>query len=204
MKNTRTPARFLEGLLAAAGVLAAVSCRPDALQHRWGKERGPVVAHQTFPGDCTLCHEGEGGRTLRKDFSFNHEKETGYRLEASHARAACLRCHNDRGPVAAYVARGCGGCHRDPHASALGPDCQNCHGQVDWRPIGPAARDVQTRFHRIPAHIVPPCASCHVEPGVNRPHVGPAQCRPCHGDGAAPANPMSDATANRPSSGPSR
>lgn len=45
--------------------------------------------------------------------------------------------------------------------------------------------NVRIRFHSIPAHAVPPCASCHVEPGVNRVQVDPAQCGACHEDGAA-------------------
>jgi len=105
--------------------------------------------------------------------------------DASVTVAACLRCHNDLGPVTAYVARGCGGCHGDPHASALGSNCGSCHGQANWKPARSAARDVQTRFHLIPAHAVPPCATCHVEAGISRPQVGPTQCGPCHQDGAA-------------------
>lgn len=185
--------RFPVGLLVAAGVLAAVSCRLSTPRHRWSKEWGPVAAHQTFPANCTICHVGEGYGAVRRNLSFDHEKETGYRLEAAHAQAACLRCHNDRGSVKAYVARGCGGCHRDPHASALGSDCKNCHGQANWKPVGPMAGDVQSRFHLVPAHTVPPCASCHVEPGVDRPRVDPALCGSCHEDRAAPSDHLSNA-----------
>ena len=193
MESTRTHIRFSVGLLIAAGALAVVSCRPGMPKHRWSQEWGPVAAHQTFPGACTICHLGDGYSVLRKVFSFDHKKETGYRLEAAHAQAACLRCHNDRGPVAAYVARGCGGCHGDPHGAALGSDCQKCHGQGNWKPVGPAARDIQTRFHLVPAHAVPPCASCHTEPGVDRPKIGPAQCGSCHEDGAAQPDRRSNA-----------
>jgi hypothetical protein len=45
--------------------------------------------------------------------------------------------------------------------------------------------NVRIRFHSIPAHAAPPCASCHVEPGVGRAETGPAQCGACHEEGAA-------------------
>jgi hypothetical protein len=170
----------LVGSFVAAGVMAVFSCQPGVPLSGWDQKWGPAPSHQTFPGDCRMCHlEGKGGAP-RQDFAFDHTREAQYRLAGAHAQAACLRCHNDKGPVAAYVARGCVGCHDDPHASALGTDCKSCHDQVSWKPRRSAARDVQIRFHRIPAHATPPCASCHVEAGVGRAQVGPAQCGPCH------------------------
>ena len=173
---------FLGGSLVMAAAVVVLSCRVGAPKHNWNGQWGPIPAHKTFPGDCGICHVGDRWQVVRRDLSFDHEKETGYRLEAAHARAACLRCHNDRGPVAAYVARGCGGCHGNPHASTLGSDCESCHSLASWKPVKPAAGDVPMRFHLIPAHAVPPCATCHVEPGVGRPQTGPAQCGPCHQD----------------------
>ena len=73
-----------------------------------------MVPHDTFPGDCNVCHVPESWETIRKDFNFDHETETGIALEGAHARAACLRCHDDRGPVSMYMAHGCGGCHKGP------------------------------------------------------------------------------------------
>lgn len=179
---TRTYQRRVSGagLVLAAGVLAVLSCRVGTPPGGWNSVWGTVPPHQTFPSDCRMCHlEGKGGVT-RKDLTFDHAKETNYRLEGAHAHAACLRCHNDRGPVAAYIARGCSGCHSDPHASALGSDCLSCHSQVSWKPRPAAAKGGPIRFHLIPAHAGPPCASCHIEPGVGRAQVGPAQCGPCH------------------------
>jgi len=182
MSNIEEPRLTLAGALLAAAVLAVLSCRLGAPRHSWDLQQGPTPPHQTFPGDCGICHLGEGWKVVRKDLSFDHEKETGYRLEAAHARAACLRCHNDRGPVTAYVARGCRGCHGDPHASALGSDCGGCHGQARWKPVKLAAGDIQTWFHWVPAHTTPPCATCHTEAGVARAQRGPARCGPCHQD----------------------
>ncbi len=180
MRSMRKRKLSLVGSFVAAGVMAVLSCHPGTAPSGWDQKWGAVPAHRTFPGDCGVCHAGGNGGALWKDLTFDHAQETGYRLEGAHAHAACLRCHNDKGPVAAYAARGCAGCHSDPHASALGSDCLSCHRQVDWKPQRSAAGDVQIHFHRIPAHATPPCANCHVEAGVGRAQVGPAQCGPCH------------------------
>jgi len=185
MSNLRSRRLSVAGSLFTTAVLIVLSCRLGAPRHSWDGQWGPVPAHRTFPGNCGICHTGEGWEVVRKGLSFDHEKETGYRLEAAHAYAACLRCHNDRGPVTTFVARGCGGCHSDPHASTLGSDCGTCHGQANWKPVKSVARDVQTRFHLIPAHAMPACATCHVEAGVGQPQVSPAQCTPCHQDRTA-------------------
>ncbi len=189
MRSVRRRKLPLVGLLIGVGVAAALSCHLDTSRRAWSGPWGQVVSHRTFPGGCGICHVGQGGSALRKNLSFDREEETGYRLEAAHAQAACLRCHNDRGPVAAYVAKGCRGCHEDPHASTLGPDCESCHGQANWEPVGPVARDVETRFHEVPAHTVPPCATCHTQAGVGQAQVGPAQCGLCHGENPQPDRP---------------
>lgn len=143
-----------------------------------------VEPHGTFPGDCGLCHVGQGWNDIRPVVSFDHEEETGHRLEGAHAGAGCLACHNDRGPVTTYIARGCGGCHPDPHASVLGSACQKCHSQTDWKRTGSVAESVETRFHAIPAHSVPPCQHCHVSPTGVISQQAPTQCRLCHQTGS--------------------
>jgi len=136
MRYTPRQKMLLVLVLAVTGIVFVINCRPDVPRENWSKRWGPLVPHRTFPGDCGICHVTERWDILRQDFSFDHKDKTGYSLEGAHVDAACLRCHNDRGPVTAYVARGCGGCHPDPHASALGLDCERCHGQTDWTPTG--------------------------------------------------------------------
>jgi len=171
---------FLVLLLAVTGIVFVINCRPEEPRENWSKRWGPLVPHRTFPGDCGICHVTESWDTLRQGFSFDHKEKTGYPLEGSHADAACLRCHNDRGPVTAYVERGCGGCHPDPHASALGLDCERCHGQTDWTPTGLIAEHARTRFHLVAAHAVAPCESCHLQAAVGQFKGAPVQCELCH------------------------
>ncbi len=171
---------FLMGLLITSLVLLIISCRIANRREGWSKQWGPLVPHRTFPGDCSICHVTDRWDTLRQDFSFDHEKQAGHALEGAHAEATCLRCHNDRGPVTTYLLRGCGGCHPDPHASALGLDCQRCHGQIDWTPTGLIAEHAQTRFHLVAAHAVAPCESCHLQAAVGQFRGTPTQCEFCH------------------------
>ena len=149
-------------------------------QHLWWSRLGPVLPHETFPSDCALCHEGTDWQGVRDDFRFDHERETGVPLEGAHARAACLLCHNDRGPVAVFAAQGCGGCHEDLHRGQLGPDCTRCHREQTWQPFGQVELHNRTRFPLIGVHAATACYRCHLgaEVGVFVPTD--TECVTCH------------------------
>ncbi|MBI1850254.1 MAG: hypothetical protein HYR85_07910 [Planctomycetes bacterium] len=169
-------------LLSIAVTIVGLSCETVVSRNGWSDDWGPLVPHRTFPGDCGLCHVPERWDVLRADFSFDHEKQTGHPLVGAHAAAACLRCHNDRGPVSAYVARGCGGCHPDPHKGTLGLDCLRCHeeSQNTWRPGGLVADHARTRFPLVGVHAATPCESCHPRAPVGDFRGAPVDCDLCH------------------------
>ncbi|MCC6673471.1 MAG: hypothetical protein IT458_20605 [Planctomycetes bacterium] len=150
--------------------------------HRWWAGLGPVLPHDTFPADCKLCHVGPTWNVLVKDFRFDHERETGYRLEGAHDQAQCLRCHNDRGPVAMFAARGCAGCHEDVHLGELGQDCRVCHGQHTWSAEGQVEMHDKTRFPLTGAHLNVGCHRCHPGAFVGRFYQTDTQCVTCHYD----------------------
>ncbi|MFA6318694.1 MAG: hypothetical protein WC943_14900, partial [Elusimicrobiota bacterium] len=180
-------ARRLRALLLAPLLLAApwsLSSEPLDERLRWDKKWGPLVPHKKFPKDCSTCHLAKRWDILREDFRFDHFKETGFRLTGAHARASCLRCHNDRGPVKAYLSRGCGGCHVDPHQRTLGFDCSRCHEETSWGRSGrrgeKTADHGRTRFPLAGRHALVPCQQCHerAESGV---YSGAAlDCWSCH------------------------
>ena len=73
-------------LLAAFAPLACMSNWSRAVRvprNGWWEERGPVVPHDGFPADCTLCHAGDDWHTIRQDFVFDHEQETGVALRGA-------------------------------------------------------------------------------------------------------------------------
>jgi hypothetical protein len=181
----RARRRFLATLATAALVYAVAGCLATAPVPRQGwseRKWGPLVPHESFPGDCSLCHVPERWDVLREDFQFDHERETGVALNGAHEQAACLRCHNDRGPVAEFLARGCGGCHVDPHEETLGTDCERCHDERSWRPIGLLAEHATTRFPLTGAHLALPCDQCHRGAHVGDFVGAPIECEFCHQD----------------------
>ncbi len=175
----------------AVVVTACVTRAPNSgAVHRWWAGFGPVVAHDTFPADCQLCHVSDRWDEVKVDFRFDHEAETGYPLVGAHGQARCLRCHNDRGPVSVFNSRGCAGCHEDIHNGDLGPNCTSCHQQNTWVPIRQIEMHNRTRFPLTGAHLETACHLCH--PGARVGNFMPTdtECLTCHQrDLAAALNP---------------
>jgi len=151
----------------------------------WEKSRGPVVPHDKFPADCSLCHEAGGWHKIREDFVFDHKKETGVALTGAHADGQCLRCHNDRGPVANFARRGCRGCHDDVHRGTMGVRCETCHSENDWLPVGAMAAHGRTRFPLMGPHAAVACSRCHKNAGSNEFTGADPRCISCHRDDLA-------------------
>ena len=149
-------------------------------RHRWWSGRGPVLPHESFPASCDTCHDGAGWHALREDFSFDHGAETGVELEGAHTQAQCLRCHNDRGPVATFAEQGCAGCHEDVHLGQQGPSCTECHNEVSWQPQGQIQRHSRTRFPLVGVHAVTACFRCHQGAEVGKFLPTSVECATCH------------------------
>ncbi len=176
-------------VLWAGWAIVSLTCETVVPQQSWSRKWGPMVPHTQFPGDCGICHIPERWDVLREDFHFDHEKETGYRLEGAHTTAACLRCHNDRGPVEVYLSRGCGGCHVDSHKGSLGSECTRCHNQSTWHPTGIIGEHARTRFSLVGLHALAPCESCHDRATSGDFRGAPVDCHGCHQLDAARAFP---------------
>ncbi|MBL8861657.1 MAG: hypothetical protein JNK02_06555 [Planctomycetes bacterium] len=177
-------------LLCLACAAGSAGGAQSVARQAWRKARGPVVPHDTFPRDCSLCHVGSSWNEIRDDFAFDHAAETGVPLAGAHQAAECLRCHNDRGPVAVFAARGCGGCHEDVHLGRLGNACTVCHDEAagDWRPGGPVAEHAKTRFPLVGAHASTACWACHPGAQVGNFVQASTRCVDCHAADLAGAN----------------
>ncbi len=178
------------GLLACAVDGGSRKTWDPVEPQQWQKERGPVVPHDTFPRDCSLCHEGSSWHAIRSDFSFDHAAETGLALVGRHEKAECLRCHNDRGPVEVFAQRGCVGCHEDVHQGELGDTCSVCHEESsnDWRPKAAVAEHAKTRFPLAGAHASTACWACHPGAQVGNFANTTTNCVDCHAKDLAAAN----------------
>jgi hypothetical protein len=181
MRSIRT---FRALSIGSALLFLAVACvvqgHDSAAQKLWWSGYGPVLPHDKFPGDCGLCHVGNDWQHVSDEFEFDHEGTTGFKLEGAHARATCLRCHNDRGPVAIFQARGCAGCHEDIHVGQLGADCLACHTQQTWQPFGQYQKHNQTRFPLIGVHASTACHRCHPGAEIGRFVPTDTECVTCH------------------------
>jgi len=153
----------------------------------WRESRGPVIPHDTFPKDCTLCHAKGSWHEIRSDFTFDHGKETGVAMNGAHATAQCLRCHNDRGPVSTFAKRGCTGCHEDIHRGRLGIKCTTCHSENDWNPTGVYAVHAQTRFPLQGVHAGVTCSRCHPSAVAGQFIGADPRCEACHRQNAISA-----------------
>jgi len=185
MRSNRDPFRraLFAGVLSFVAVVVTTCAvfAPKPKPQEWDEDAwGPLVPHKTFPADCSICHEPDRWDVLKPNFSFDHAKETGVKLEGAHKDAACLRCHNDFGPVKEYVERGCTGCHLDVHRSQLGKKCLECHTMNDWRPAGILAQHAETRFPLTGAHIAVACERCHQLAPTGTYRGTPTQCQICH------------------------
>jgi hypothetical protein len=175
------------GIAIAVVACASAGSRQGSL-HRWWSGLGPVVSHEEFPADCSLCHRGARWNDLVSDFEFDHEARTGVPLRGAHAQAMCLRCHNDRGPVAVFAQQGCAGCHVDRHFGELGRQCADCHGETTWMPDEQRVRHYHTRFPLIGAHAGVACHRCHAGAFVGNFLPTDPDCETCHLDEALQVN----------------
>lgn len=158
--------------------------------HRWWAGFGLVVPHESFPADCRLCHLGASWNELVPNFEFDHEAKTGVPLSGAHQQAKCLRCHNDRGPVAVFQAQGCAGCHADVHYGELGADCRRCHDETFWKVPNARVQHVHSRFPLTGAHLMVACHRCHAGATVRNFEPTDPSCVSCHYDTmAATTNP---------------
>lgn len=115
-----------------------------------------IDVHQGDKGpDCEDCHtEGDWqvNTAIAHDFG-------AWRLEGVHDTLACSRCHQDERRKLGGLGIECVGCHRDPHFSAFGPICVDCHGQREWLPA--KFRHYETGYRLTGRHRFVGCRDCH-------------------------------------------
>jgi hypothetical protein len=89
-----------------------------------------------FGEKCESCHNARAWKL----WAFDHDRQTDYRLEASHAQVRCETCHVSpaaKGRLAAPLDRQCLSCHRrdDVHDGAFGARCDQCHSATQWKQV---------------------------------------------------------------------
>lgn len=142
---------------------ACADCHRDFHEGQFGKR------------PCERCHVTE--RWDDVSASFTHDRDSVFPLRDAHKRLECEKCHftNRFKPLDVR----CDGCHVDVHRGDRGPDCADCHSEVDWQVNTAIAHDFG-RFRLEGAHDVLPCDRCHT---AERKLGGTGvECIHCHRD----------------------
>jgi hypothetical protein len=133
--------------------------------------------HNGLSGEnCGNCHSP----TSWDDTSFDHQRDTELALAGGHADLACTECHSEE-PFSDELDVNCISCHEDDddHDGHFGPDCGNCHAEVEWK-SGTFDHDLDTDYPLKGAHADTDCIGCHVEPIYDV--ALESGCNSCHAD----------------------
>jgi hypothetical protein len=123
---------------------------------------------------CTDCHLEDGWPML----SFQHNRDSRYKLEEKHTLVPCQQCHVDDKYRWMTKAPECGTCHNDVHRGQFKSDCFSCHTQKGFDQVI-FDHNKQSRFPLVGKHAYVNCANCHVE-GRFKPLE--TNCNGCHND----------------------
>jgi hypothetical protein len=128
-----------------------------------------------FGEKCETCHTTKDW----KDITFNHDKDTKYRLIGKHVKAKCVDCHTgvlykEKTPT------DCLSCHRKDdnekgHKSKLSARCDECHNINSWKVE--KFNHNRTRYPLVGAHARTDCKKCHETLAYRD---TPTECFRCH------------------------
>jgi len=107
---------------------------------------------------CESCHTPVDW----KQISFEHNRDTQYKLSGRHNGLKCAVCHRDNsGKMKIDVS--CYSCHKqdDSHKGQQGTKCELCHNENGWREDAKFDHDL-TSFPLIGLHAVTLCGECHL------------------------------------------
>ncbi len=164
-------------LTGGHGGLACVACHAGQVYEQTPTECAACHAlddvHRGERGsDCAACHNESDWTDAR----FDHEGETGFRLQGAHADLSCAACHLDAMSLAEPPTE-CAGCHStdDVHLGQRGDQCDACHDQSRWQTEFDHA--AETGFALTGRHGELACDDCH---RGNLDDPLPTECDGCH------------------------
>ena len=204
-KSCHGPSPGKKAVFRGLAFAACTDCHLDA-------HVGQLAASFGKPPACEKCHDIESFAVAR--FEIGDHANTTYPLEGAHRAVACDRCHTPDPGLAARVpaavaadlkrrgrpptvsparfdlpeaAKGCSGCHGDPHAGQFaGRTCESCHRVASFADVA-FDHAKESRFPLEGAHREVPCGSCHVKESrdgqqVTRFKPLETSCDACHAD----------------------
>jgi len=130
--------------------------------------------HNTqFSNKCEKCHQDKSWEKL----TFNHDKDTKFRLTDAHKKASCQSCHFGF-VYKEKLKMVCDSCHKvdDIHNGNLGKNCARCHSQKNWWEKIVFDHDL-TKFPLIGLHGLASCEACHSSTDYK---IKNPRCYACH------------------------
>jgi hypothetical protein len=121
-----------------------------------------------FKKDCDSCHPTQG---FESGFlSFDHQRDSSYKLEETHAAVKCENCHKKMtsdfpagsSETVRYrpLSADCVSCHPDFHDGQLDKGCQKCHNIIHFKPA-PGFSHEKTSYPLKGLHEKVGCEKCH-------------------------------------------
>ncbi len=134
----------------------------------------PNERYKNTPKNCMTCdklddvHEGNHREKCEKchteqlwsEVTFDHDKDTKYKLKDRHRTVECQACH--QGDVYKKIKHDCFTCHEDEdaHNTLFGQKCKDCHQTKAWRKVT-FRHDVDTDYKLKGKHRKIACIACH-------------------------------------------
>ncbi len=123
---------------------------------------------------CADCHNPNGWRL----WEFDHDIQTEFKLEGSHAGLKCQKCHRKPMVKKIEISNICYSCHKDQdvHLGRYGENCDLCHNVNEFKKID--------NFHKITKQgelvaIEKSCYTCHEADDIHYRSYG-RLCDRCH------------------------
>jgi hypothetical protein len=122
---------------------------------------------------CESCHSAVNW----KQITFDHSRDTKYKLSGRHTGIQCAACHKDKSGNM-KIDTSCYSCHKkeDTHKGQQGIMCELCHNENGWKEEVKFDHDL-TNFPLIGLHAVTLCGECHVSAAFK--DAG-TDCLSCH------------------------
>lgn len=115
------------------------------------KECHDKQTYKDAPTSCYACHKKDDEHKLRfgrkcgschnarewKYWSFNHNRQTNFKLDGAHRKISCESCHNRPMRKSGGISSLCASCHEkdDIHHGEFGMYCEHCHAATDFKEI---------------------------------------------------------------------
>jgi hypothetical protein len=155
------------------------SChRKNPYQHKTAS--GCINCHKAddihsgvFGKKCQACHSDKNWAST----SFNHNRDTDFKLENKHQQTRCDNCHQ-RNAYKSKTVRDCYSCHRsdDVHKGSQGKQCDSCHNDKGWANKVAFDHDL-SNFPLIGLHASVACEDCHINADYKQTSTA---CFDCH------------------------